>query len=191
MGKNGVEVIAFNGKKWLNETNIKDQLKHSNLATVTLQYSSELRKQRQELQDCGNHQPCRIFLEKDFAMQIIIDCRTTPAVNFKWWIHDPIMTQEQSVLSKIATLFAAEEITLKHKLLGYRTDAYFPKYKLAIEVDQQGHNDRDIDYEIERQKAREKGLGCKFIRINQAKKVLIFLLELAKYKITLLNQLKN
>ena len=52
-GKNGVEVIVFNGKTWLNETNIKDQLKHSNLAAVALQYSSELRKQRQELQDCG------------------------------------------------------------------------------------------------------------------------------------------
>ena len=170
MGKNGVEVIVFNRKKWLNEKNIKDQLKHSNLATVTLQYSSEIRIQRQELQDCGNHQPCRIFLEEDFAMQIIIDCRATPAVNFKWCIHDPIMTQEQSVLSKIVTLFAAEEIPLKHKVLGYRIDAYFPKYKFAIEVDQQGHNDRDIDYEIERQKAIEKGLGSKFIRINQAKK---------------------
>ena len=58
-GKNEREVIIFNGKKWLNETNIKDQLKHSNLAAVTLQYSSELRKYRQKLQDCGNHQPCR------------------------------------------------------------------------------------------------------------------------------------
>ena len=26
--KNCVEVIVFNGKKWLNETNIEDQLKH-------------------------------------------------------------------------------------------------------------------------------------------------------------------
>ena len=34
-GENGVEVIIFNGKKWLNETNIKDQLKHSNLAAFT------------------------------------------------------------------------------------------------------------------------------------------------------------
>ena len=56
MGKNGVEVIIFNSKKWLNETNIKDQLKQSNSAVVTLQYSSELRKQRQYLQDCGNYQ---------------------------------------------------------------------------------------------------------------------------------------
>ena len=45
-GKNGVEVIVINSKKWLNETNIKDELKHTNLAAVTLQCSSELRKQR-------------------------------------------------------------------------------------------------------------------------------------------------
>ena len=80
-GENGVEVIIFNGKKWLNETNIKYQLKNSNLAAVTVLYFSELRKERQELQDCGNHQPCRRFLEEDFAMQIIMDCRRTPAAN--------------------------------------------------------------------------------------------------------------
>ena len=49
MGKNGLKVIVFNGKKWLNETNIKYQLIHSNLEASKLQYSSELRKQRQEL----------------------------------------------------------------------------------------------------------------------------------------------
>ena len=112
-GINGVEVIVFNGKKWLNEANIKDQLKHSNLAAATLQYSSELRKQKQELQDCGNYQPCRRSLEEDFAMQIIMDCRATPAVNFETKLgfnqHDPIMTQEQSVLSKIVILFATEK----------------------------------------------------------------------------------
>ena len=137
--RNGVEVIVFNGKKWLNETNIKDQLIHSNLAAATLQYLSELRKQRQELQDCDNYQPCRRFLEEDFAMQIIMVRRTTPAVNFKTKLgfnqHDPIMTQEQSVSSNTVTLFAAEEILLQHNVLGYRIDAYFPKYRLAIEVD--------------------------------------------------------
>ena len=48
--ENGVEVIVFNDKKWLNETNIKKQLGHANLAAVTLQYPSKYRKQRQELQ---------------------------------------------------------------------------------------------------------------------------------------------
>ena len=57
------------------------------------------------------------------------------------------MTQAQSI---------AEKIILQCNFLGYRIDAYSPKYKLAIEVDEQGHNDREIDYEIRRQKAIEK-----------------------------------
>ena len=46
MGKNRVEVITFNGKKCFNEKHVENQLKHSHLPAVTLQYSSELRKQR-------------------------------------------------------------------------------------------------------------------------------------------------
>ena len=80
---------------------------------------------------------------------------------------------------------------LQHNVLSYRIDAYFPEHKLAIVVDQQGHNGRDIDYEIRRQKALEKELGCEFIRINQLKKALIFLLKLVEYKITLLNQARK
>ena len=57
---------------------------------------------------------------------------------------------------------------------------YFPKYKLAIEVDEQGHNARDMDYEIRRQKAIEKELGCDFIRINPAEENFIFFVEIGK-----------
>ena len=52
--KNGVEVTIFNGKKWLNEKHVETQLKHSNLVAVTNKYCPELRKKRQELQNCGN-----------------------------------------------------------------------------------------------------------------------------------------
>ena len=114
--KNDVEVIIFNGKKWLNEKHIEQELKHSNLREITSKYPLDLRKQRQELKKCDK-QPCRIFLREDFAIQIIMDCRTTPAVNFKKNLgfnqYDPIMTQEQSVLSKIKTIFSAEEIILQ------------------------------------------------------------------------------
>ena len=90
------------------------------------------------------------------------------------------MTQEQSILSKIVTMFAVEEIILQHNVLGYRIDAYFPKYKLAIEIDEPGHNDRDTDYEIERQKVMEKELGCEFNRINLAKENFNILVEIGK-----------
>ena len=63
MGKNDAEVIMFNGKKWLNEKHIETQLKNSNVAAITNKYSLKLRKKRQELQNCGNYQPCRRFLK--------------------------------------------------------------------------------------------------------------------------------
>ena len=139
--KNGVEVIVVNGKKWLNEKHVEEQLEHSNLRKVTSKYSLDLRKQRQELQKCDK-QPCRRFLIEDFE----IHCITTPAVDFKARLgfnqHDPIMTQEQSVLSTITTLFSAEKILLQHHVLGYYIYAYFLEYKLAVKIDQLGHEDR-------------------------------------------------
>ena len=89
-----------------------------------------------------------------------MDYRKTPTVNFKSILgfrqHDPIISQEQSVLSNIVRLFATEKIILQHNVLGYRIDAHFPKYKLAIEADEQGDKDRYIDYKRGRQKAIEK-----------------------------------
>ena len=53
---------------------------------------------------------------------------------------------------------------------GYRIDLYFQDYKLAIETDENRHRNRNIDYEIKRQKAIEQDLGCKYIRIDPNKK---------------------
>ena len=54
----------------------------------------------------------------------------------------------------------------QYTVLGYRIDLCFHKYKLAIEVDELGHNDRNIDHEIQRQQALVRELNCAFIRIN-------------------------
>ena len=38
-----------------------------------------------------------------------------------------------------------------------------------IEIDKNGHSDKNIDYEIKRLKAIEQGLGCEFVRIDPDK----------------------
>ena len=48
-------------------------------------------------------------------------------------------------------------------------DLYCYDFKLAIETDENGHSDRNIKYEIKRQKAVEEELSCKFIRIGTNK----------------------
>ena len=51
----------------------------------------------------------------------------------------------------------------------FRTDIYFTKYCLAIEIDEKDHTDRDLIFEEKRQKVLEKTLNCTFIRINTSK----------------------
>ena len=48
----------------------------------------------------------------------------------------------------------------------YCLELVFSEYSLAVEIDEKGHTDRDFIFEEKRQKALEKKLGCKFIRIN-------------------------
>ena len=59
------------------------------------------------------------------------------------------MTKEQSVLTKIMKTFASEEILLQYSVLSYRIYLYFPRHRLAIEVDQKVHKDRNEYKEVE------------------------------------------
>ena len=99
-----------------------------------------------------------------------MDCRTVKSCNLKRnlgsTLHDVINTKEQTAINSIKDTFEGEDMQTQYTVLGYRIDLYFHKYKLAIEVDELGHNDRNIDYEIQRQKALERELDCAFIRIN-------------------------
>ena len=52
------------------------------------------------------------------------------------------------------------------KYILFRIDIYFSECFLAVEIDERGHTDRDLIFEEKRQKALEKKLGCKCIRIN-------------------------
>ena len=65
--------------------------------------------------------------------------------------------------------FEGENIQIQYNVLSYRIDLHFQDYKLAIEIDENGHSHRNIDYEIKRQEAIEQELGCKFIRIDPGK----------------------
>ena len=88
--------------------------------------------------------------------------------------YDITLTKEQSVLKSAIDAFEGENMQTQYSVLGYTIDLYFHDYKIAIEVDQKSHKDRNINHEIQRQKTLEKELSCKFIRIDPVKKILIF-----------------
>ena len=61
-----------------------------------------------------------------------------------------ILEKEQSVIKSIIDAFKGEDIQIQYTVLEYRIDLYFYEYKLAIEIDELDHNDRNTDYEIKR-----------------------------------------
>ena len=76
---------------------------------------------------------------------------------------------EETTLESLRDTFGGENIQTHYNVLEYEIDLYFHDYKLAVEIDENVLQDRDISREIERQKALEKELGRKFIRINPDK----------------------
>ena len=60
------------------------------------------------------------------------------------------------MLTKIISSFEGKNIQMQHNVLGYRIDLYFHDYKIAIEIDKNRNSDRNIDYEIKRQKAMQQ-----------------------------------
>ena len=103
-----------------------------------------------------------------------MDCRTdescTLKKNFGFNLHDVINTKKQTVLRSIKDEFEGEDMQTQYTGIGYRIDPYFHKLKLAIEVDELGNAHRNLNNQIERQKALERELNCVFIIINPDEK---------------------
>ena len=157
---NGIEVITDKlDKLWLNERHVEKKLGHKNLPALTNQYPKEYKKQRSELNE-STKQPNRKFIHVDLGLKIIMNSRTDESCKFKrnlgFTLHDVINTKEQTVINSIKDAFEGENMQTQYSVLSYRIDLYFHKYKLAIEVDELGHNDRNINDEIERQRALER-----------------------------------
>ena len=74
--------------------------------------------------------------------------------------------KEASTIDTIQKDFEGISMKQQFSIEPYRIDLYFREHKLAIECDEHDHKDRDINYEIRRQKFIEDQLSCRFIRYN-------------------------
>ena len=142
-----------------------------------MNYPSDHRKHRYDLIEEPKKEVNRIFIDGKSSIKVIMDCRTTSADKFETRLgfkqYDVILTKEQSVLTKIMSSFEGENKQTQCNVLSYRINLYFHEYKLAIGIDENGHSDRNNEYEVKRLKAIEQGRGCKFIRIDPDKESFI------------------
>ena len=120
---------------------------------------------------------------------------------------------EHKVKSKIGTIFVNEDILEEYSVKIYkidlyfsenyekkiqfdkngrqyilfRIDIYFPKYCLAVEIDEKGHTDRDLFFEQKRQEALEKNLTVHLLELILVKTILMSIMKLVEYKLLLVH----
>ena len=152
---------------WLNEKHIEEQLGHKNLSAITSKYDKIYKKHRYELVDKPIKQPNRRFLRIDLTLKTIMDCRKDESCSLKrnlgFNLLDVINTKERTALRSVKDAFEGEAIQTQYTVINYRIDLYFHKHKLEIKVDELGLADRNLNNQIERQKALERELDCVFI----------------------------
>ena len=68
------------------------------------------------------------------------------------------------------------------KNFDYTIDFYLPERKLAVEVDELGHFDRDQITENKRQKELTNILGVHLLELILMKKILVIMMSMVKYR---------
>ena len=130
---------------------------------------------------------------KELGVTVIIDCRTTDSYKFKrklgFNLCDAFNTKRQTVLESTKDTFEGKWIKTQYYVLDDKTGLYFHDYKLAIEVDEFGHCDRNDDKE--QKEEIEKELDCKFISINPDEENFDVFKAIKKCTDTLKNHLKS
>ena len=71
----------------------------------------------------------------------------------------------------------------------FRIDVYFTEYFLAVEIDEQNHEGRELIFERKRQEVLQKNLVVSLLELIQVmqKEVMIQIMKLVKYKHLLVN----
>ena len=108
-----------------------------------------------------------MYVHEDILIPIIMQSRLSDskAIKFRTDLGfnqiNLILKKEQSVIKSTIDAFKGEDIRIQYTVLACRIDLYLYEQKLAIEIDELGHNDRNTmklkkDYEIKKKTKRNR-----------------------------------
>ena len=87
-------------------------------------------------------------------------------------------------------VLASKKMLLQNSVLNYRIDLYIPEHRLAVEIDENVHKDKNEYKELKKKNAIKKTLIVILLGLILVKKISMSMLKLVKYTITLKNHPK-
>lgn len=123
-----------------------------------------------------NAQPHSIYINKNGLCKLIISAKKSIALklarDFGIQCHNKISYKEIDIVQQLDAFCETSNIRYKPQKSvvcdgkQYYVDYYLLEYKIAIEIDENGHRHRNPKSEQLRQKRITKKLGCQFIWYN-------------------------
>ena len=165
-----VEIIDKGRYFWMNERDLEGESNIANWGQIFDKCDPEKQKYRHELMPNTKFQPYRRFARNDLVKRKIKSCRKASEKFLKFkekLLLDPdvVTCEKQDIITALQIAFEGEIFHTQYCIKNKRLDAYFPKYKLGIEVDEYDQKYRDPDYEQSRQFMIESH-GLTIIRTN-------------------------
>ena len=155
---------------WVNRKDLEVESHVANWPQSFDKCNSEKQKYRHELMPNTEFQPYRRFIRNDLVERKFKSCRKSSKkfLEFRKKLGldpDVVTCDEQDIISALQVASEGEITITQHCIKKKRLDAYFPKYKLGIEIDEYNHEGRNFEYEQNRQVMIE-GHGITIIRTN-------------------------
>ena len=130
------------------------------------------------------------FTQHDGLQQLIIKSQLPNAIDIAKElgidVHKKFLRKEIEIIGFVQEFLTGLGIPFcfQHSINQYKIDLYLPNHKLAIEIDENGHSERNQIYEQKRQQDITNLLDCKFLRVNPDDvnfKISLFLADIVKH----------
>lgn len=116
---------------------------------------SNHRKHRYRQVGKSKKQSNRVFIDKEFGIKVIIDCGKTAANKFRTSL---VFKHNDAILLPTKTKMSLEggNMQTEYSKLLCRTDLCLQGYKIAAEIGERGHSDKNIEYKTKKKKRKNE-----------------------------------
>lgn len=159
-----IRTVTGEGELWFIAKDVTHIL---NLDSSAVRRVPNTQKRLMKVMTNGGPQPM-VVITKAGCDIMAIGCRKLEAVRLCAILKVKTISlrQEASCLLTITKAFVQLQMKVQYQVGPYRIDLYIPKYKLAVECDENDHIAYLGQDETARQTFIESALGCTFIRFN-------------------------
>lgn len=164
----GIEIrcITFENALWFKAVDVGKILGYKNTRKAIADHVATENKRRIQ------HIDTSIFINSRGIKQLLSKSQKSESIEFAKSsgieVETKYLRKEIEIVSFIQEFLTTLNISFEFQkhVLSYKIDLYLPENKIAIEIDEHGHSDRNQDYEQKREQDIVNELGCKFLRFN-------------------------